>query len=83
MLGAGTDHPTLVQYRSNALWVPALRMVGLVGAVQVPDNRDKITKSGVKQAGGKAIDRGPRGLDEVATQREIFHGVAGKHHLGE
>ena len=57
VLGVGTDHSTLMQYRGNVLWVPALRMVRLVGAIQVPDHDDKITQPGVEQAGGKAIDR--------------------------
>mgnify|MGYP003694097043 CR=1 FL=1 len=72
-----------MQHRGDVLWVPALGMVGLVGAVQVPDDDDKITKPGVEQPGGEASDRGPRCLDEAAPQREILDRVAGEHHLGK
>jgi hypothetical protein len=42
-------------------------MVGLVGAVEISNDGDKITKPGVEQPSGKAIDRDPGGFDKAAA----------------
>ena len=72
-----------MQHCSHVLWVPALGMVGLIGAVEISNYRDKITKTCIEQPSGETIDRDSGGLDEAAPQREIFYRVTGEHHLGE
>ena len=55
MLRVGTDHLTLVQHCGDVLWVPALGMVGLIGAVQIsrPPRQDH---QALRRAAGRQGD---------------------------
>ncbi len=86
MLGAAGGDPALVDQRRRV----ERRARGQARArrdagppVQVTDHDREVAKPVGGEPGGKAVQRRHRGVHERGTQGEIFHRVAGEHHLGE